>query len=283
MATYARSGNHQRGFTLIELIMVIILMGVIGGIVAVFMKGPIDAYLDSGRRAALTDVADTAVRRIARDLQRALPNSVRTSGANCLEFIPTKSGGRYRADGPGALDFSTAVSSFHMLGQNSALPPDQQIASGDMIVVYNLGVDVADAYYTPTASNNTATVTGTPSESGTAPDIETTISLAATKQFPLASGSNRFHVVSSTEKLVSYVCSGGNLYRTIGSTLSTTPSCAASGSIIASNVNCGGTSFSYSGSDLQRNALVTMVLSIQDSSGTESVNLQHEVHVDNTP
>ena len=42
--------------------MVIVILGVIGGMVAVFMRGPIDAYFASARRAALTDVADTTVR-----------------------------------------------------------------------------------------------------------------------------------------------------------------------------------------------------------------------------
>ena len=111
----------QQGFTLVELIMVIVLMGVVGGMVAVFMRGPIDAYLAQGRRSGLSDVADTTARRMARDLHRALPNSVRTSGTNCLEFIPTKTGGRYRADGPGLLDFSTATSSFNLLGEAFAL------------------------------------------------------------------------------------------------------------------------------------------------------------------
>ena len=97
--------------------MVIVIMGVIGGMVSVFMKGPIDAYFASTKRAALTDVADTTVRRIARDLHRALPNSIRNDGTtSCLEFVPTKTGGRYRTQGTGALDFSSAVSSFNMLG-----------------------------------------------------------------------------------------------------------------------------------------------------------------------
>ena len=56
--------TSQRGFTLVELIMVIVIMGVVGGMVSVFMKGPIDAYISGGRRAALTDTADTAVRRM---------------------------------------------------------------------------------------------------------------------------------------------------------------------------------------------------------------------------
>lgn len=271
----------MQGFTLIELIMVIVLMGVVGGAVAVFMRGPIDAYLAGGRRAALTDVADTTLRRIARDLHRALPNSVRNPSASCLEFIPTKTGGRYRADGAGALRFDTAVTSFNLLRNYAtfggvALPPDQVIAANDLIVVYNLGITGADAY----AGDNYSAVQSI----GTVSGNETPVNISS-KQFPLASGSNRFHVIPSSETLVSYVCSAGNLYRRADTAApAAATSCSTTGaSVIASNVNCAGTSFTYSGSDLQRNALVTMVLSIQDSTGVETVNLQHEVHVDNTP
>jgi hypothetical protein len=50
-------------------------------------------------------------------------------------------------------------------------------------------------------------------------------------------------------------------------------------------VDCANTSFSISdsGNALKRSALVSMLLTLQDSSTTESVSLQHEVHVDNTP
>ncbi len=276
--------------------MVIVLMGVVGGMVSVFMKGPIDAYLDSGRRAALTDVADTTVRRMARDIRSALPNSIRTSGTNCLEFIPTKTGGRYRVqdlvagDGHG-LNFISDTS-FNMLGSNSALPAGQQIAANDLIVIYNLGIIGADAYDIANTNNgkNWTTVSAAPTEPGTYNPVETEIPITGFK-FPFASGNHRFHVVSSTEKMVSYVCSGTNLLRASSSALTEAASCptstsgAATVSIIASNVVCTSpsTAFIYSGSDLQRNALVTMVLGIQDSSLTEAISVQHEVHVDNSP
>lgn len=269
-----RSSHRTQGFTLIEAIMVIVITGIVGAMVAVFIKRPVDAYFDSARRAALTDVADTAVRRMARDIRKALPNSIRNPNSQCIEFIPTKTGGRYRAetDNTGAgdvLDFTVADASFDMLGLNSALPADQQIVANDVIAVYNLGIAGANAY----SSDNTAVVSSV--GAGSLPN-ETKINIAA-KQFPLASGSNRFHVIPGNEKIVAYVCSGGSLFRTADYAYST--SCPTTGAVLARNVaSC---NFVYNGSDLQRNALVQMTVKFTDSG--ETVSLYHEVHVNNTP
>ena len=45
------SNSTQRGFTLIEAIIVIVITGILAGMVAVFIRAPIDAYVDSARRA----------------------------------------------------------------------------------------------------------------------------------------------------------------------------------------------------------------------------------------
>jgi MSHA biogenesis protein MshO len=284
--------NPQRGFTLVELIMVIVLMGVIGGMVSVFMKSPIDAYMASGRRAALTDLADTVVRRMARDIQKSLPNSITTSGDGlCAEFIPTKTGGRYRADDTSAgLSFGTpADTSFNMLGSNtSGIPPDQQIASQEIVVVYNLGIPGSNAY----DQSNTALINGAPIPAGTASAPETTINITSSQPtgsptFPLASGSNRFQVIPANEKVVAYVCTNNKVYRLVRTTLghicptttvtSSSPN-VSTAAILAQNTTC---TFDYSSSDLQRNALLSMRIQVTD--GGEAVTLQHEVHVSNTP
>nr|WP_315480476.1 type II secretion system protein [uncultured Rhodoferax sp.] len=264
--------QQQRGFTLVELVMVIVIMGVIGAVVAVFMRSPIDAYLDSNRRAALTDTADTAVRRISRDVRKALPNSVRAPNPQCLEFIPTRTGGRYRtaetvAGDNTSLNFAGADNSFNMLGQNSLSPADQQILVGDTIAVYNLGIAGASAYL----GNNTAAVTSVTD------GAETVIGIAS-KQFPLESGSKRFHVIPVEEQVVAYVCTGNNLRRTV-TTGSFTSNCPATGPVLATNV--GSCSFVYGGSDLERNGLVQIQLTI--SASNEPVSLYHEVHVNNSP
>lgn len=269
--------RRSHGFTLIELVIVITLLGIVGAMVAVFMKKPIDAYVSTGRRAGLADLADTATRRMARDIRSALPNSLRAAGNQCIEFIPTKAGGRYRAEtsssGTGdILDFSATDTSFDVFGNLGALPASQRPAAGDLLVVYNLGIPGSDAYNLDNVSTITAVSNASPVSS---------ISIGA-KQFPLASGSQRFQVVPAAEKVVSYVCSAGKLYRFANYAYAATSSCQTPTSttpVLASGLSS--CNFVYNGSDLQRNALVQLSLVFSDSG--ESVSLYHEVHVNNTP
>lgn len=304
----------QSGFTMIELIMVIVLMGVIGGMVSVFMKSPIDAYVASGRRAAITDTADITVRRIGRDVRKSLPNSLLLPGSGCMEFIPTKTGGRYRdsIDSTATvaqtdlniLDFTAEDHSFNILGDNSALPASQQIVQGDLIAIYNLGIEGSSAYH----RDNIARVSVAPTLIAARVDAGTGISYGAETlittdarlaAYPLESGGKRFHVIPSGEHVVSYVCTGvtagggGTLYRYARSALNAvyTPpaSCAAlqatmvadganPASVIAQNVSA--CRFVYDTSN-QRDAIVQLTLGLTSSG--ESVNLYQEVHVDNTP
>jgi MSHA biogenesis protein MshO len=213
---------------------------------------------------------------MSRDIRKALPNSTRVrdpySNSQCLEFIPTKTGGRYRAAVNVAaagdiLDFVAADSSVNMLGRNSDLPADRQIQVNDVVAVYNLGVPGADAY----AGDNTSQVLGV--ENG----AETTISIAP-KLFPLASSSKRFHVIAGSENVVAYVCDNeGNLLRTVRSFTDTAR--PTTGFILANNV--GSCNFAHNFSDLQRNAPVQLSITFTDSG--ETVSLYHEVYVNNWP
>ena len=261
--------KFQQGFTLVEAVMVIAITGIIAAVVAVFIRAPVQGYFDSARRAELTDVADTAVRRISRDLRLALPNSVRVqlvAGVYYLEFLQTSDGGRYRAEGPGdILDFSVADNAFDVLG-----PPATMVAGAqNLLAVYNLGIPGADAYQ----GDNTAAIANV---------LGNKVTLTGTKQFPFASPDNRFQIISYP---VSYVCNptAGTLTRYFNYTIAAAQPTAfiVGPTLIANNVtNC---SFSYSALVVtQRTGLVLTWLQLGQSTG-ETVSLHHEVHVSNVP
>jgi MSHA biogenesis protein MshO len=260
------------GFTLVEMIMVIVITGILGGMVAVFLKAPVQQYMDVARRADMTDIADTALRRIGRDLRLALPNSVRvqTSGAGAstvyyLDFLVTSGGGRYRSGAGGTndiLDFTIADTSFEVLG---AVPT---CAANDQVVVYNLGITDADAY----AGDNRTTCT-----SVAAPIVN-----IAAMQFPFESPNARFQIV---HEQVRYICDpvaqtlsrysfAGNAIEVPSATV------PAGGALLAKNVSA--CTVTYDPIVVaQRSGLVSMNLAITRDG--ETVTLYNATHVSNVP
>jgi MSHA biogenesis protein MshO len=263
-----RPTSDHAGFTLIEMIIVIAITAIVGSMVALFLRAPLDSYIAQDRRARLADTADSALRRIARDIRLALPNSVRvTSAGSVVEFLGTRSGGRYRAQGDGSpgndhLDFTNAAgdTSFDVLG------PPIEMQAGERIAVYNLGITGADAW----AGNTLAVYTG-----GNA--TVSNIAIAAT-QFPLASPGNRFQVVDGP---VSYVYDpvARTLTRfwgydpTVGVTAATPRALLADGATACN--------FTYQPGVTERGGLVSMTLTL--SQAGETVSLYATTQVSNQP
>lgn len=263
--------------TLVEMIVVIAITGVLVAMVSLFGQNQIAAYIDTASRAELADSADTALRRIARELQAALPNSVRVSGNSLLEYVPVRDGGRYRvgltALGTGnPLDISDPLdTSFDVIG------PAVTASAGDRLVIYNLGQTGSDVY------------AGTSSRALTTFGNLGSIGFSGA-QFPFASPQHRFQIVGGP---VSYQCDLANqvLRRhwcynfqaaqpLVFGGLPVHPACAAEQSaVLVDGVTA--CSFSYAPGVLMRNGLMTMSLTLTRNG--ESVVLMHQVDVLNSP
>jgi MSHA biogenesis protein MshO len=274
----------QHGFTLIEMVIVIVVGGIVAAMTVSILTLPINAYVDSARRATLTDVAESALRRMQRDIRRALPNSIRVSvDGQSLELLHIVDGGRYRAelavDASGALigsggdilDFATTDSDFDVLGNLQNF--DDDLKGKARIVVYPLNTAGNNAY----ASDNTVIVGAT--------STDTYMNFAAF-QFPSSSPQQRFFIIDVP---ITYRCDlsaaknkDKTLIRyddyTIAAVQVVPP--ADKGAIQANYVSS--CQFSYNSGSSSRAGLVTVELTLTDNAG-ESVRLIHQVHVDNQP
>lgn len=273
----------QRGFTLIEMIVVIVITGIIAGIVAIFIQAPVKGYVDSARRAELTDIADTAVRRMARDVRSAVPNSTRMDlcTAPCVEFIPTKDGGRYRADTPGnTLEFNTATgtvvadTTFEIVG--GAI----DFVAGDFIVVGSTQSDGTLPYLDTVAGVRRA-------YSAYAHPLVTIVN-AVGLPYTSKLSSQRFDVVDGTQQAVTYACEGvgtdaagngtGQLVRHWNYGFDHAWGGGDSSAVLADKVSA--CAITYAPAN-QRFGLLSVSLTLK--SENESVSLYNEIHVNNAP
>ncbi len=291
------TSRQLAGFTMIELVITISVLGVLAALAGVLVKPTIDGYFAAQRRAELSDIADTGLRRMARDIRLALPNSVRTTvvGAEVyVELLLTRNGGRYRAqndDGTAAgedlLDFTVPDTAFDTLGPLVTAPAEQLVAVGDYVVVHNLGIAGANAY----ALDNASDVTGySTAPGGGAAANEHRISISA-KQFPLQSPGQRFFVISGP---VSFRCTPGavnsdgdgtgTLRRYSSYAIAAAhPTPPASATLIEARLANYVTlcDIQYTPLPLQARGLVSVRLGL--TRANETVNLYHEAHVNNVP
>lgn len=288
------------GFTLIELVMVIVLIGILAGVASIFITGPIDAFVDTNRRAELVDIAETALHRMTRETRQALPNSVRLANNGsrfAIEFLRTSTGGRYRAQTATAgvsdpLNFTVNTDSFDILGGLPAFNlVDTAGGTGraaclnntvDCIVIFNTGTSATD--FNAYTGNNIAAITAISNTSLTFNNTD-----VAGWRFPSASPVQRFFVVDTP---MSFVCDNatGELWLYQNYAMQnvqpvTAASFGAGGAMLANQLaNCSINTFQYNSGAGQRYGLVIFRITIAATDGSnEQISLLQQVHVLNAP
>lgn len=281
--------QRQQGFTLVELIVVIVLVGIIGGMLTMMLAPAIQSYLLVGQRAALTDQADTALRTIAVDVRRAVPNSLRLGDAQCLELVPTKDGGRYRT-GPvdgrsddARLNDGEPGTEFDVLTQFGNPP-----VNGDLIVVGNRSP--GEVYGRTNVAVVDRVVPSPHTSLGTG-----RVRLTGELQVPQNYTGGRFLVVPAARQIATYRCVNagldangtgtGTLVRLNGASLVAAPACSgavpAGAQLVASKVaSCGFVFYANAGATPD-SGFVQMQLTLSDKG--EAVPLTVGTFVSNVP
>lgn len=276
--------RFKKGFTLIEMIIVILIIGILSGVIFTILLGPMRAYVDVEKRLRLVDVADTALQRMTREIRLALPNSIRITAGPTIEFLRTLDGGRYRsktAGGAGVgvcggtiaqdrLTFSATVDCFEVLGTlnnfASIVTGGSCLNStGDCLVIYNTGQTGADAYN----DDNMAEISAATANS---------ITFTGAPPFPNRSPRQRFFIVDTP---VSFVCNTGanQITRHDGYTIG---GAVGAGNLLVNQVSA--CDFKYDPGSASRAGLVSLSITMQDSSlGGGSVTLLQQAHIDNQP
>ncbi|MFO1328156.1 MAG: prepilin-type N-terminal cleavage/methylation domain-containing protein [Rubrivivax sp.] len=298
MRTEARPHLAPRGFTLVELVIVIVLGAIVAAMLTSFMRPAFDAWLASRSRAELAAEAAQALRHMQREVRTAVPNSIRTPGSQCFEMVPTIAGGRLRlgpdtardvapgcspaADCAAPFDPTQTVSVFDVL-----TPLQQEPAAGDLVVVDNQ--NPGDVY---SGANRAAIVSVASPPAATQGSHRVTI---AATGFPQGHTSGRLLVVPAAQQAVFYSCTGadgtldadgngrGTLLRRHGYGFDATypTSCPTTGNVLARRVVSCRFVYDPNLGATQQHGFVSMQIEL--AVGGERASLVLGAHVRNVP
>lgn len=278
MCKLALNKTKALGFTLLELIVVIVILGVMSVGIASFITLSTQTYLNVTERDDALSNARFVLERLNRELRDAVPNSVRIADnglTQCLEFVPIKASTTY-IDIPVLPEPATAnVTAIPFNDMNG----NPYVCNGcaDQIIVYPLSN--SDIY----SNHNDST--------GKVFNLGNFASAAANEwTLPILNGAVTFDEESPTERLyianeqVSYCVSAGQIHRhtnNIGGAQTLTPAnpvlmAESLAPIVASNLP-----FSILPATLTRNAIVQVNLHFTRDG--EDYVFNNDIHINNVP
>jgi len=286
------------GFTLIELISVIVLMSIVMLGITGFIGTGVQIYVDATERDQLLGDSRFVIERMNREIRQALPNSIRLAGdvqAHCLEFIPVRWSTFYEevpVFPEAASNVLTAVDLVGLGGESYVATADPN----DYVVVYATSASQA---YDVSQSSGDSRKFGLASIANVASSAIATITLDSSVTFEADSPFSRLYVVD--ELVVSYCVRevGGNsgsgtknIYRHVNVHGVTQQIYKTGGVLMAENVDnaLSANPLASPGEDdpfrvyddsLLRNSFTRILLRFKRNE--EIVVFNNEVHIPNTP
>ncbi len=265
--------GRTRGFTLVELITVIVVLGVLAALGSSFVVSAIDSYFHTQERSRLVNRGRQALEQMVRQLRDAAPNSVRVSASgNCIEFLPTIVGGYYQNLVPDQSNGAPPVATIKTspLTLTSVTPRYVLIAPLSAGEIYS-SAPASLALY---GNLNTAVVPNN-------------LTLTSSKRWQRNSVANRIYLadyprqfcVTNNELRLYKNYTGGGFPSS--SALAATP--PNTGSLMSQRVDSSSvTPFAVSAATQTRNTLIDITLAVGNARG-EQVVLRQQVMVRNVP
>lgn len=260
---------QQRGFTLIEVVVVMVIVAALGVGITNFIGRSVQGVADTSERQKLAQVAWIVSERVSRDLRDALPNSVRVNAdASCLEFIPTIAGTDYLS-----VPVSSSSSSFEVVPFVSYSAADLD-STDDRVAVYPSSL--VELYSTTTSGVISPKINGIGAGS-TTNALE--ITLSAAHQFSSDSPARRLYVVHSP-KMYCFQGSQLQLYGGYGFQNTLPDASGMSGVVVGTDLASG--SFSYAPGTQTRSGVVTFSFVVSEDGDTGQA-VSQEIQVRNVP
>jgi MSHA biogenesis protein MshO len=273
----------EYGFTLIELITVILLLGIIGVMGSEVITSSFKGFSETDARMELFEEGKLAMMRMEREIHHMVPNAVKVqSGGTDIYF--------------GKIDVN-AINTYGLSGQyyHPVAPKlqwirdeaDAELPINTYISIYNTSWDTFSTTTNPATkryvylvnvvntANHRLRLTN---DGGT--DKPVLSSTATNRYYPIMSAI-RYYLDASdpTNQILRRTETPVSADADVETTLTTTP---PHGPPLLSHVTA--LTFNYLPAiPLSRNALVTVDFTIQSASGTESVSLHKEIHIRNVP
>ena len=293
--------KFQYAFTLIEMIVVVSIMGICAAILVPFMSRPFESYQRLAQRAELVSLLDQTMQQIERDVNNAVPNSLRVDGsAKHLELMHASDVLRYRnaagIDTPDSLFVSAPDNSFNVFGnlsglKNATVVGRAVVYSSSPQILYNaaVGLDVNGNRTTNPGVITPHSVIATPDGALWEANIQLDARDTAFSFDPdFGTGSPR-RLVYFMDTPVLYACSGvdnagrGTMRRYANyaprAGMPGVPVSGATSALALEHISyC---NFNYDVGTAQRAGLLTINLEL--TSGQQTVRLIHQVPVLNAP
>lgn len=254
------------GFTLIELITVMVVVAVISALSFGFYVTALESYADTQERTRLVNRGRQAIEQITRQLRGAVPNSVRiTNSGNCVEFLPLAGGGFYLArvpdaDNGAAASASIATAPFRVDFDSARYVAIGALSSGELYGGNSL------------ASLASALAEGT---------IQTNLTLSAGKVWLRNSSVSRFFLGANPQ---AFCLNGTELRYFYGyaTPFTTTGTPSGSGHLLASGVSSPSSiPFALEAGTAVRNTMA--IIDLAFSEGGMQAPLRQEVFIRNAP